>query len=351
MEKQDIFILSLFQHGNKVRGTTLSHLLRGKRTTSILIYGYFNQLLPYFGLFPQLVEAEVQKTINKLRQQGFLNQNPSGDLLWLSEKGQSQLIVTPALKLPDLQGVTYSNTDDEYVEGLLFASQIISEYVHGNNKYVPIESNPAKQLILKRWFQTLTKEPALLGQQIYHEWHRLILAFPARLQSSLVNLLSGHTQIGQTASQLIDDHHLSAFEGYLLRKNYSHRLIRMISEQPTDYPLLSSVYPFYSRSFINDSAAKSYQLLKAGRSLQEICRLRKLKESTVVDHLIEAAILNEDFDFTLVLDEATCSALKSYEKIVNDLRQWHYREVLADQPTVDFLKLRCYQIMCIREGS
>ena len=34
------FILALLSHGYKVRASTLYHLLKGKRTSSVLIYGF-----------------------------------------------------------------------------------------------------------------------------------------------------------------------------------------------------------------------------------------------------------------------------------------------------------------------
>lgn len=35
------FILALLSHGYKVRASTLYHLLKGKRTSSVLIYGFY----------------------------------------------------------------------------------------------------------------------------------------------------------------------------------------------------------------------------------------------------------------------------------------------------------------------
>lgn len=58
------YILSLFQHGYKVKTSTLYHLLRGKRTTSVLIYGFLYDNLVAFGLFPLLSKTTYESVSN-----------------------------------------------------------------------------------------------------------------------------------------------------------------------------------------------------------------------------------------------------------------------------------------------
>lgn len=41
------FILALLSHGYKVRASTLYHLLKGKRTSSVLIYGFLGSVAKF----------------------------------------------------------------------------------------------------------------------------------------------------------------------------------------------------------------------------------------------------------------------------------------------------------------
>ncbi len=49
-----VFILSLFSSGHKLRISSLYQLLVGKRTTSVLIYGFTHELLFIHNSFPEL---------------------------------------------------------------------------------------------------------------------------------------------------------------------------------------------------------------------------------------------------------------------------------------------------------
>lgn len=50
------FILALLSHGYKVRASTLYHLLKGKRTSSVLIYGFLYDCLRFIGWWPTISE-------------------------------------------------------------------------------------------------------------------------------------------------------------------------------------------------------------------------------------------------------------------------------------------------------
>lgn len=58
MEPQ--FILSLFQYGYKARILTIFHLLKGQRTSSVLLYEFLFDNLCFFGSDPNLLEKEYE---------------------------------------------------------------------------------------------------------------------------------------------------------------------------------------------------------------------------------------------------------------------------------------------------
>lgn len=61
------FILALLSHGYKVRASTLYHLLKGKRTSSVLIYGFLYDCLRFIGWWPTISEQAFFNFLKNFR--------------------------------------------------------------------------------------------------------------------------------------------------------------------------------------------------------------------------------------------------------------------------------------------
>lgn len=70
-----LFILTLFRSGHKLRVSSIYHLLTGKRTSSVLIFGYFHQILVFLGSLPSLEKAVFDQVIKKLLQLNYIEMN------------------------------------------------------------------------------------------------------------------------------------------------------------------------------------------------------------------------------------------------------------------------------------
>lgn len=347
MEKQTIFILSLFQHGYKARYSTLAHLLRGKRTTSILMYGFFYNILAYFSLFPNLTEKKVNQIVQRLLEAHLLIELSPG-VVQISQKGRKYLDDHPVIEHRGLNSFYYGRVDEGFKELLMFATQVISEYCHRNIQYQPIETNGHKQYLIRRWFQDLPKDRQVLGQDFYQEWRQLIDSFPEAVRPFAVAALTGHGQIGLTAVQLAELGSVDPFDIGLINKELCHLSIDQLLKTPESFPYISSLYESIDKPVVNKSALKSYQLFQKGYSLTEICHQRQLKESTVNDHLIEWAIMSEDFDYGRVLVGKDREFFLQLLRIEPNVRDWRYTDLGQGIDRISFLAFRCFQIQSIR---
>lgn len=347
MGKQTIFILSLFQHGYKARYSTLAHLLRGKRTTSILMYGFFYNILAYFSLFPNLTEKEVKQIIQHLLEAHLLIELSPG-VVQISQKGRKSLERHPMIEHRGINSFHYGRVDEGFMELLMFATQVVSEYCHRNRQYQPIESNGYKQYLIRRWFQALPKDRQVLGQGLYREWQLLISSFPEAVRPFVVAALTGHGQIGLTVSQLADLRVVDPFEVGLVSKELCHVSIDQIIKAPNAFPYMNALYESIDKPRVNESALKSYQLFQKGYSLIEICHQRQLKESTVNDHLIEWAMMDETFDYNRVLADKDKELFLQLLRFKPNVRDWQYNDLGQGSHKISFLAFRCYQIQSIR---
>lgn len=348
MNKLDIFILSLFQHGDKARYSSVAHLLRGKRTSSILTYGFFYDILPYFSLMPKLTDKTFNGIVEGLiNQKNLLEVEPG--VVKISLQGCLLLSEEPVIDHQGLNSFFYGRSDDDFLELLLFATQVVSEYCHNHSEYQPIETNNVRQALIKKWFRQLPLDRKKIGQSFYEEWHRLISSFPEVYREYVLLYLSGHQQIGQTLFQLANLSGKTLFDVQLIKKQLSHIAIKRVVTESHDFPYMDGLYRLLGKATINQSALRTYNLFQGGVSLHDICHERRLKISTVTDHLIEWAILDCSFPFESILTDSVNSVLVNLLNTDADIRSWQYSDLGEQQEAVSFLAFRCFQLKQIRK--
>ena len=88
---------------------------------------------------------------------------------------------------------------------------------------------------------------------------------------------------------------------------------------------------------------ETQRLLTEGKTLQEIAERRKIKPSTIHDHLLELAIQGQQASVYLEKE----AILQNLAQTEQDPRLWVYRDWRAQEDTLSYLDFRLYQIQQI----
>lgn len=340
-------ILALFKSGDKLKLSSVCHLLNGKRTASVLTFGFFQDSLSFFGLFPTMILEILEKSCLELCVKGLLSRE--SDRFVITEKG-ANLLSNEGTQLASMfDGVTYSRTAQSFFELLLFATQVVSNASYQESNYIPIDSNNFHHYQVKRWYAKHKVSPSFITD-FYAEWERLVLTLPEEKRRGLVAMLSGFTQVGQTFDQVFyqKEQHQNKIENYLAKIALQHSLIKEVDQFEKEYPLFNSLYGILLENAGNHSASETYRLSKEGQSIDAIKYKRQLKESTIVDHIIEGLILDDAPLYSLYLPDDSRSYFEKYLQKNSDFQKWRFREVV-DNKTHSFLSFRTYQIMKEKE--
>ncbi|MBP2099671.1 helix-turn-helix domain-containing protein [Enterococcus rivorum] len=337
------FILALFQHGYKARISTLYHLLRGKRSSSVLLYGFLYNNLRFIEFFPDLNEKEYSEMIQALSHQELLKIIHANEAQ-ITEKGMSKLREKgiPLERYPWIDNYHFGKKDFEMFRVLQFSVQVVSNLSYENKQYVPIESSPIYQWALKKWLTTLPKKELI--HQLKEEWMMVLESLPDEEAVYFVQQFSGYQQVGKTVHQLLKTSD-SCLEKQLLNKNYLHHLLVTI-KQNHRLPLLQSMMNWSFFQNDNQSVQETKRYLDMTTNLELIAKKRKLKVSTIKDHLIELSLV-DDFPFDLFIDEKIKKLLNEIKQ--RPLQEWSYPTVKSQIPTLDYFEFRLYQVQNIRK--
>lgn len=345
----DHFILSCFQHGYKVRMSTLYHVLVGKRTSSVLMYAFFYDHLAYFGLLPSLERDSYEEALARLITKGFLIQDE--ETVQLTLNGHRQLLELSPLPTSNIASHLYLKIDDEFLDLLLFATQVISCLAHVEKHYTPIEVRVDKQRFIRKWLQAQTLNRVDLAARFYHEWLFLLTKLKPSEAKYWIDRLSGYQKTGKTSYQLLADQSGDVFYVFLHKKNNDHQLLALIERFISHVPLMKSLRQGIKHHPFNQSMLESVEIIKENGTLEAVQSIRRLKQSTVVDHLIEWAIYDENYRRWFDINSEMTTALKAYAKQHPLIRDWRFKDVQAALPTLRFYEMRLFQINEIREGK
>ncbi|MFV0557044.1 MAG: helix-turn-helix domain-containing protein [Enterococcus sp.] len=333
----DKLILALFKPQDKLKVSTLYQLLSGKRTMAVLTYGYFYDCLHLVGLLKKLSQTDYQKNIQQLIDKNLLLEEAG--YLWLSELGQQQQEQKLIEYLATIEMYRYGRNSQEMWRMVQFLVQVTSNF--GRQKqYIPLETAPQyteKLRQLVRHYQT--ELPELVYQELVAVFNQI-----APVQADfLAATFSGYDYEGQVPYQLFAAN-ISNIEQHLFLLSSTHQFFQQIDWQSNSV-LTQSLTPFLIRNQ-NQSMQASRALFLQGASVTDVMRVRRLKEGTVVDHLLEWALSDASFPFATYLP---ATIITQCQQLAGDFRYWKYQEIQERFP-IKFWEFRLFQIWQKRGG-
>lgn len=334
----DKFILAFFQLKHKLKPTTTYHVLVGRRSTSILSYAYFNDILPFFGSFPEFKEAHYQQILAQLIQTGLLEKLPNGELAYVASSALDEQV---ELFENQIDYFRYGKKEAQAWRLVQFLVQVASYY--GKTKhYQPLENSP---YYLNRTRLFVKQHQLNLRTTIYHELQMILANLPSETANFLARSFSGYQASGSVFFQLLPETQQTMPWSRLAISAKCHPLFKVLETHP-EFLLTQFIAPILQENQ-NQSALQTKKLYQKGLTCEQICQQRQIKESTLNDHLLEWALVDSDFPFSDFLTPTLSEALAHLPK-----NSWLYSYKELQLPeNLSFFVLRLYQIKMKRGAS
>lgn len=331
-------LLYFFSKTQPRRPTVVRQVLSNKRTVSNLFWGMRYGIIDWLAVCPRLERAKFDGEIKELIRRGRLIETGDREVL-LTETGVKQCAAFESqhyrIKKPAIFGALKTQLWQELLRLLV---QVISEASYHNRRYFVVASSFQAQTIIKRWYKENRQYDLgrVLGEQLL-----LFLENVDRQHADIfMQLFSGHDVIAKTIEQVAADTNYSACDVQFLWEDLSASLAAFLYNGSSIFKSL--VAPLMVSSRLSKSAAATYGLYESGLPLSTIKTKRRLKESTVIEHLLEAAIFVPTFDFKRLLSVKDYYVLR--QLFQGNIDNWSYKKLESVEPTVSFAKFRLYQI-------
>lgn len=290
-----IILKSSLQFNRNRTSSAIYHLITGKRSIQTVQDAHIYHLKKFYGITQALQKRDFDTLINSLVSKQLLNLDnsmcssvsPKG-MDWLAKHGKE-------LNFADFDGLYYHEASAIFYERLLLLIQTLSNSCNNCSSFIPVVDKYPVLFWVKNTFRDLKSQKEDYFKRLYLEIHQLLTTFSNEEASIYVDRFSGYNHYGKSKEQLAKDFQKEKIDISLIIERMNHRLLTTISAKPETFLAIGLlVKDLKNKQFITNSAEKTYQLLEE-HSINEIGKMRGLKENTVYDHIVEAALFTHDF--------------------------------------------------------
>lgn len=267
------------------RPKVFANILNGKKTVSNLFWGLQYGLLPELGILHGQKVDVTETTINTLRDDGLVVSDETGSIK-LTQAGATYQQRLNQLVPPLTGEVTQSLNVSQFKNRLLLAGQVTSEYSYRNSKYYPLGISLFDSFVVKKWFQTAKTQ---LPEALLTPLNSYLSGLETKWADIFTRGLVGHQIGGQTYQQLglelQVDPQIIELATLHLYANFANYLVSQ--SQRALLPLVADLLGVNWTS----SAQQTFQLfINQPVTVEQIAQQRRVKVSTVREHLLESAI-------------------------------------------------------------
>lgn len=321
---------------DKRRYQVVYYTLVGKRTTSNLYAALDYDIIKWLQIYPNLSLTQFQAILNKMVEAGWLVCDDH--FAWLTPAGdQQKQAIRPTLFWPKHYDGPQMGKLTAFQSRLLLALQITSEYAHHNQHYFPVTISLHERNQVVYWFKQ-HKQQTYFPQQVQTELRLLLQELTTEQANLLANRLVGHQVTGSSQQQLVQLLGQSPLAIELQTLDGFAQLLTRLRQSPAQFPILGGLV-LDKPSRLSQSTAQTWQAIQSGQTVDQISQQRHIKRGTILEHLLEIAILVPQFPFVDYLThQSELATLFAQDTAVS------FQTVQATVPAIDFFEYRLYQI-------
>lgn len=318
---------------------SILHLLNGKKSSQTIQDAHLFQLTSLFSTFPTITRYELEKLVVTIENEDLIQQ--------ISE--QKYRLTAPGIKrvedfsanhpLPkELNGWKFHHVTEVFWERLTLLVQVTSQLRNHESKFIPIQRKKEVHQWLKGYFHHTQLNRDEMGVRLYQELVECLETYKEANPSILVMRLTGFRMIGQTSTQSAEILGIDPYEYHILFLGIIHYMLDILKRRPRKFPLLGQlIADQITNVSLTQSTKTTYLLLKKGLTMAEIVEKRRLKKSTIEDHVVEIALNIEGFDISPFVSR------HKHDLIMNAAQKMTFKQlkhIRQNVPEADYFEIR-----------
>ncbi|MDM5199556.1 helix-turn-helix domain-containing protein [Fictibacillus enclensis] len=288
-----LYLIKKFNGERSLSG--LLHMLNGKKTSQTLSDGHLFNISSFFGILPGLRRNEAEHTAAELLKRGWVCLE--NDRYTITDIGAqvTEDFFNLHTYLFMFDGMRYKQAEQPFYQLLTLYIQSLSHAIRQDYSFLPVSQDPAVLHSVKVWFPK-GEDRQMEADQLYREMLALLSEWADLDAENFVLRLSRHNRTGLTNKQAAQILQIPEVEAQLRFRSMLHFLLKRAKEAHEEYKVLNKLMAGLDLDKpLTLSAQKTWNLLNEGKSMEQIINIRRMKKSTIEDHLVEIAIHYDRF--------------------------------------------------------
>lgn len=309
--------------------SAIYYLFRGKKSSQTIQDANIFALVNVYGIFPDLNRNFLQQSIQILQTEQLIREVHS-EHFELTHKGKIQLSNDEKLfdLAPYLNGYAYKDKSLTFWKRYSLLVQTLSNLAGKESTFIPIQYDDYVQSWVKNYLlsQKGSSKKRLLND-LFKETNGLLTQLPADQATVFALKLSGYRRAGNTDEQIARTLKKDNAWIHVEFQSALHYIIQRLEDKDavsTNKHLFQICRDLLEKPLLTETTQKSLKLLHQGLTLREIANIRRLKESTIEDHIVEIAMQIHDFSITPYVKEDDVQAVKA---VIDDLQTHQLRRI------------------------
>ncbi|WP_223703506.1 helix-turn-helix domain-containing protein [Sutcliffiella deserti] len=285
--------------------SAIYHLFKGKKSSQTIQDGNLFSVSFLFGILPDLTRPQLEKIIILLEKEKFIIAD-SNNYYSITSTGE-KVLAKGREEYPFsqyLNGWLYKGKAEIFWKRYSLLIQTLSNLQKEKTDFLPIQYEESIQHTVKNMVLNQGISKQQFAGLLYDETYRILKKVPEHQAYIFVAQLSGHLHAGLTVRQISKKLRLDETWVKVEFQSVLHFFLQVMVSEALLFPIINRLCnDIINRPNITSTTQKSLYFLKQGYTLQEIAAIRKLKESTIEDHIVELALNVQDFSLSPYIDE------------------------------------------------
>ncbi|MDF1507685.1 helix-turn-helix domain-containing protein [Robertmurraya sp. DFI.2.37] len=321
---------------------SLYHLLSGKKSFQTIQDAHLFQIAQFYKTCDFLTRKQFDEIIEELEKQNLVTATNEqyykltrDGLTYMKKESENH----PFLSYLNGWDYQYANIFWQRISLLV---QVTSHLANQDRNYIPIQRKKPLLKWLKNYLLHNRFNRKELSDRLYHELIHVLEDCREIDPSVFVIRLTGFETIGLTEKQACESLKIEQTLYHFQFQALLHYILFRIQKEPKTFMLLASlITDIETNLLLTDTSKKTLVLLNKGFSLEQIAQIRKLKVSTIQDHIVELALQMNSFQIepfvgkekikliTAAHKQATSKQLKQIRELVPEATYFQIRLVLT----------------------
>lgn len=327
-------------HGQR-SDSSLYHLLTGKKSIQTIQDAHIYQLQNYYGICKRMSKQQLNEKIQLLYRAGLLHSVSSKESIPLVNKRGDAWLRTYRKKYPVhyFRGMEYNGIADVFYQRFILFIQTLTNSHNNHFSFIPVIDQPSVETWMKNVYRKAKGKEAEILHSLYNELSDLLQKFSDVEANIFVDRLTGFNHYGMSLNQLAGRYKLPLMDVYLLLTGVIHRILSEVIHHRKSYPLIAFIISdLQKQSTLTKSADYTLELWKKGLTISEIASRRRLKESTIRDHLVEIAFYVDDFPIEQYIHNEKLQQIQQAMEKVNSYKLKDIKQLIDED--ISYFQIR-----------